>query len=57
MAPGPTNWESKFGGPVWQYVEDLDAYYLHLFDPTQADLNWKNPEVRQEPGRYREFLD
>lgn len=35
----PTNWESKFGGPVWQYVEDLDAYYLHLFDPTQADLN------------------
>lgn len=44
----PTNWESKFGGPVWQYVEDLDAYYLHLFDPTQADLNWKNPEVRQE---------
>lgn len=44
----PTNWQSKFGGPAWEYVENLDEYYLHLFDVTQADLNWDNPEVRKE---------
>lgn len=44
----PTNWISKFGGSAWEYVEASDDYYLHLFDRTQADLNWDNPEVRQE---------
>lgn len=44
----PTNWESKFGGPAWKYVESLDKYYLHLYHENQADLNWKNPEVREE---------
>ena len=44
----PTNWQSKFGGPAWQYVKEHNAYYLHLFDITQADLNWKNETVRQE---------
>ncbi|ELP8668109.1 alpha,alpha-phosphotrehalase [Staphylococcus pseudintermedius] len=42
----PTNWLSKFGGNAWQYDEQTDAYYLHLFDVTQADLNWDNLEVR-----------
>lgn len=44
----PTNWISKFGGNAWEYVENLGKYYLHLFDKTQADLNWENPELRQE---------
>lgn len=44
----PTNWESKFGGNAWEYVENLNSYYLHLFDKTQADLNWENPHVRDE---------
>ncbi len=44
----PTNWVSKFGGNAWQYVPDLKKWYLHLFDVTQADLNWENPAVRQE---------
>ena len=44
----PTNWESKFGGNAWEYVPQFDEYYLHLFDKTQADLNWDNPEVRSE---------
>ena len=44
----PTNWESKFGGNAWEYVPQLDQYYLHLFDKTQADLNWENPAVRRE---------
>lgn len=40
-----TNWESKFGGNAWQYVKEFDLYYLHLFDKTQADLNWENDDV------------
>lgn len=44
----PTNWLSKFGGPAWEYVPSLGKWYLHLYDVTQADLNWENPEVREE---------
>mgnify|MGYP005793904889 FL=1 len=44
----PNNWQSKFGGSAWEYVESLDKYYLHLFDVTQADLNWENPKLREE---------
>lgn len=44
----PTNWESKFGGSTWEYVPSLGKWYLHLFDVTQADLNWENPKVREE---------
>ena len=44
----PTNWESKFGGSAWQWEEHVGKYYLHLFDVTQADLNWENPAVRRE---------
>jgi len=42
----PTNWESKFGGNAWQYDDATGQYYLHLFDVTQADLNWENEAVR-----------
>lgn len=42
----PTNWESKFGGSAWEYDENTEQYYLHLFDVTQADLNWENEKVR-----------
>ena len=51
----PTNWQSKFGGNAWKYVEKFDEYYLHLFDETQADLNWKNPEVRKEIANIVNF--
>ena len=44
----PTNWESKFGGPAWEYVPKLKKWYLHLYDVTQADLNWNKPAVREE---------
>lgn len=51
----PTNWVSKFGGNAWEYVEELENYYLHLFDKTQADLNWENPEVREEIYKVVKF--
>ena len=44
----PTNWVSKFGGNAWEYDEQTGQYYLHLFDVTQADLNWENPRLRAE---------
>ncbi len=44
----PTNWVSKFGGNAWEYVPSIGKWYLHLFDVTQADLNWENPKVRRE---------
>ncbi len=44
----PTNWQSKFGGTAWEYVPGLKKWYLRLYDVTQADLNWDNPEVREE---------
>ena len=51
----PTNWESKFGGPAWEYVPELKKWYLHLFDVTQADLNWDNKEVREELKKVVRF--
>ena len=46
-AEPPNDWESVFGGPAWTRVPD-GQWYLHLFDPAQPDLNWRNPEVRAE---------
>jgi alpha-glucosidase len=51
----PNDWRSVFGGPAWQRVTEYTAaghrpgeWYLHLFAPEQPDLNWRNPEVREE---------
>lgn len=44
----PNNWDSKFGGNAWAKFGDTGKYYLHLYERRQADLNWHNPEVRQE---------
>jgi oligo-1,6-glucosidase len=43
----PTNWESFFSGPAWEYDEASGEYYLHLFSRKQPDLNWENPQVRE----------
>ncbi|MEW5990569.1 MAG: alpha-amylase family glycosyl hydrolase [Chloroflexota bacterium] len=48
----PNNWPSVFGGPAWVRVTEPDGrpgqWYLHVFAPEQPDLNWANPEVREE---------
>lgn len=51
----PTNWQSKFGGPAWEKFGDTDLYYLHLYDKTQADLDWHNPDVRAEAAKIVNF--
>lgn len=44
----PNNWNSIFGGEAWSKTPDGKQWYLHLFDSTQPDLNWNNPEVHAE---------
>jgi alpha-glucosidase len=43
----PNNWLSVFGGPAWSLDETSGQYYLHLFDSSQPDLNWRNPAVQE----------
>lgn len=54
----PNNWESIFGGSAWQYDEQTNQYYLHVFSTKQPDLNWENPEVRDAVyGMMNYWLD
>ena len=50
----PNNWQSTFGGPAWTRLPD-GQWYLHLFAPEQADLNWTNPEVAADLERTMRF--
>ncbi|WP_436932173.1 glycoside hydrolase family 13 protein [Halosimplex halobium] len=43
----PNDWQSVFGGPAWSYDDEREAWYLHLFDEKQPDLDWANPDVRE----------
>ena len=64
-AQPPNKWESVFGGPAWTRVDDPSTgtgpgaeWYLHLFDTTQPDLDWRNPEVpAMFEGVLRFWLD
>ncbi|WP_339247487.1 alpha-glucosidase [Paenibacillus sp. FSL R10-2796] len=44
----PNNWSSVFSGPAWELDETTGEYYLHLFSRKQPDLNWENPQLREE---------
>ena len=43
----PNNWISIFRGPAWTRIPD-GQWYLHLFDSSQPDLNWDNPDVMED---------
>lgn len=47
----PTNWRSYFGGPCWEELPGTDKLYMHVFHRKQPDLNWENPELREEVYR------
>ncbi len=54
----PNNWQSVFGGAAWTRVGDTDQWYLHLFDSSQPDLDWRNLEVNEMfQGVLRYWLD
>lgn len=54
----PNNWTSFFSGSAWNYVEEGDAWALHLFSKKQMDLNWDNPDVRRDvAGMVNWWLD
>src|SRR6185437_5392856 len=44
----PNNWPSNWGGPAWTYDDTRGHWYLHLFAPEQPDLDWHNPQVRDD---------
>lgn len=44
----PNDLQSTFSGPAWEFHEETNQYYLHLFSKKQPDLNWANPQVRKE---------
>ena len=53
----PNNWRSAFGGPAWTRVTEADGrpgqWYLHLFDTSQPDWNWRNPLI---PAFFEEVI-
>ncbi|RWR38402.1 alpha,alpha-phosphotrehalase, partial [Pediococcus acidilactici] len=51
----PNNWLSKFSGSAWEYVPELDQYYLHLYEKTMPDLNWRNPKLREEIFKMMQY--
>jgi len=51
----PTDWKSVFSGPAWEFDEATEEYYLHLFSKKQPDLNWENPELRNEVYEMMRF--
>ena len=51
----PNNWGSNFQGSAWEYNEERGQYYLHTFSKKQPDLNWQNPEVREEVYSIMKF--
>ncbi len=51
----PNNWDSIFEGKAWEYCEERDQYYLHIFAKKQPDLNMDNPKVREEVKKIMRF--
>ncbi|MEC9484780.1 MAG: alpha-glucosidase [Candidatus Izemoplasma sp.] len=52
----PTNWRSWFGGPVWEYNEATNEYYLHIFSKKMPDLNWRNEDMKNDLKNIIQWL-
>lgn len=55
FSPFKDDKKSSFGGSAWEFVPEISMYYYHYFDVTQADLDWRNPEVRNEISKMVNF--
>lgn len=44
----PNGMKASFGGSAWEWVPEVGQYYFHQFAPQQPDLNWENPDLREE---------
>ena len=51
----PNNWSSLFEGKAWEWDDEANAWYLHIFAKKQPDLNMDNPKVRQEVKNIMRF--
>ena len=51
----PTNWRSWFGGPVWEFNEATNEYYLHIFSKKMPDLNWRNQDMKDDLKKATNF--
>ncbi|WP_174728758.1 glycoside hydrolase family 13 protein [Mesobacillus harenae] len=51
----PTDWTAVFGGSAWEYDDQTGEYYLHMFSKKQPDVNWENPELRDEIYKMMKF--
>ena len=52
----PNDWDNRVvPGSAWEYVPHMDLWYLHLYDKKQPDLNWENPQVREELKKVVRF--
>ena len=51
----PNDLMSNFGGSAWEYVPEVDQYYLHFYSRQQPDLNWENPRMRQDIYKMMNF--
>ncbi len=52
----PTQWRSWFGGPVWEYNEPTNEYYLHIFSKKMPDLNWRNEDMKADLKKIQNKL-
>jgi glycosidase len=50
----PNNWKSFFSGSAWEYDEEREEYYLHLYAKEQPDLNWENKKIKNE---FKEIIN
>lgn len=51
----PNNIRCYNGTSAWERIDESNRFYFHSFSKEQPDLNWANPNVRQEIIRMMKF--